>query len=158
MFRLISALLDFLAQADHYSRIDPAHAPSNAERAGHRRIVAVALVFGLAGLLAGLLITGFAAVALYFDGVPPTGGRRGNAVKGVIALLAAGPLLGVVGTVFGAALACAFAPRAFYDGPVGRKWLELVGVEGVGAARFVCVLVVGTIAGIAAWFLSTLLS
>ena len=154
MFRLIAGLLQFFAEARHYSRIDPDHAQSAADLTGHRRIVATAAGFGLAGLLAGLLIDVLAAVSLCFSSDPWSGVKPGDAVKGVFGLLMICPIFGVIGTVFGASLACAFAPRAFYDSPVGRKWLSLVGVEGVGLARVVCLLVAGIIASLAAWVVS----
>jgi hypothetical protein len=62
--------------------------------------------------------------------------------------------LAVAGLLFGVAAACAFAPRKFLAGPVGRKWMKLIGTKSIAAARLVClavVLGVSLIATVAVW-------
>jgi hypothetical protein len=48
---------------------------------------------------------------------------------------------GAAGLFFGVAVACLFAPRDFLEGPVGSRWMRMIGTKSVGAARLVCLVV-----------------
>jgi hypothetical protein len=37
-------------------------------------------------------------------------------------------------------MACLFAPREFLTGPVGQKWMKLIGTKSVLVARIVCLI------------------
>ena len=50
-------------------------------------------------------------------------------------------MFAVEGMVFGVSVACLFAPREFLTGPVGQKWMRLIGTESIVAARIVCLLI-----------------
>ena len=52
--------------------------------------------------------------------------------------LMAPPLFGAAGLLVGSAAACLFAPRAFLTGPLGEKWMRLIGTRSVAVARGVC--------------------
>lgn len=91
----------------------------------HRRIVLLGGALGLVGLGAG--------IALAFFSMGPGGARReGKAIMLAPALFAA------AGVLFGVAAGCLFAPTAFLAGPVGQKWMRLVGTRSVLFARLVC--------------------
>jgi hypothetical protein len=90
----------------------------------HRRIVAVAVLGGVVG--AGL---GTAMLA--------SGGGKAPERDGAMLILAP-RLFAAIGLIFGVAVACLFAPRAFLAGPVGRRWMELIGTQSVFVARLVC--------------------
>ncbi|MFL5341439.1 MAG: hypothetical protein ACJ8F7_14940, partial [Gemmataceae bacterium] len=47
-------------------------------------------------------------------------------------------ILTFAGFCLGVAAACLFAPTDFLAGPVGRKWMEFSGTQGVYRARVVC--------------------
>lgn len=59
-----------------------------------------------------------------------------------VAMLRGAGIGAAAGMLLGVALTCLIAPRDFLLGPMGRKWMELIGVEGVLAARAVCLIVV----------------
>ncbi|MEI8381890.1 MAG: hypothetical protein WCJ09_17305 [Planctomycetota bacterium] len=49
------------------------------------------------------------------------------------------PLLGGAGgALLGSGAACLFAPKEFLTGPIGLKWMRLIGTENIIAARIVC--------------------
>jgi hypothetical protein len=96
----------------------------------HKRIVAVSIVFGILGGLIGL---GFAISGLLW----PHPGHEDDQKM----LLLAPMMAGAAGLLFGAAVACLFAPREFLTGPIGSKWMTLIGTKNVLAARLVCLMV-----------------
>ena len=103
----------------------------------HTRIVRVGLVFCVIGMIAG----GVASVSLANEPDAQTQPTK----------LARLPLLGAAtGFLFGLAIMCVFAPRAFMTGPVGQKWMKLIGTKSVLLARFAC-LVFGVL-GLAVMF------
>src|SRR5262249_53855232 len=55
---------------------------------------------------------------------------------------------GMAGGVFGVGLVCCFVPQEFLTGPVGRKWMKLIGVRSVVAARIACVLLAVAVLGL----------
>ena len=93
----------------------------------HKRIVLVAIVFGVIGVLCGI---GFIASVFLWP-------KPGDDTR--LALLS--PLLfGAAGVLYGVAVACLFAPRPFLEGPMGKKWMTLVGTKSVFGVRIVCML------------------
>lgn len=42
------------------------------------------------------------------------------------------------GLLYGVAMACLFAPRDFLAGPLGEKWMKLIGTKSIFGARIVC--------------------
>jgi len=50
------------------------------------------------------------------------------------------------GYMFGMALTCLFAPRAFLTGPIGQQWMKQIGTKSVTVARIACLMfgLVGT--------------
>ena len=164
MFRLISALFAFFSEVSQHAKLDPDHAGSGDEEtlrhvSGHRRIVAISATFGGIGLALGLALV-VAAFVLPDDppGLHRPNPRGDQELKGAIGLLIVPFILGAVGLVFGGSAACAFAPREFFESPIGRRWLGMIGVEGVGPARVVCLLVAGIIAAAAAGIAYVLLT
>jgi hypothetical protein len=110
----------------------------------HRRIVVVSSLFGSVGVGLGVGID----VLAQQEG---TEGKEGAFVYMAIVFPLA---LAAAGLLFGVAATCAFAPRDFLAGPVGRKWMRLIGTKSIAAARLVClavVLGVSLIATVAAW-------
>jgi hypothetical protein len=93
----------------------------------HRRIVLVSGLFGALGVVFGL--------ALSFVATGDT--KSGKDVKqGLLAPF----LFGAAGMLLGVAIACLFAPREFLAGPVGQKWMKLIGTKSIMLARIVCLL------------------
>lgn len=139
---LLKGLPCFFRDACGYVRADPAAAAAAGDDADrrltyHRRVVVVAAACGACGFAAG---AAFVAVT-YLNGDegwvathwPPYAAEE-NFLWPVLF-----PLLGAAaGLLWGAALASAFAPRAFLLGPVGRKWMRLIGTRSVLGARVVC--------------------
>ena len=93
----------------------------------HRKIVLVGGCFAAVGVVLGLITS----VVVASDE------KSGNDLKGVIL---APVMYGAGGFVFGMALMCLVAPRAFLTGPVGQPWMKLIGTESVAVARIVCLL------------------
>ena len=93
----------------------------------HKRIVFVGGCFATLGVILGLIT----AVVVASDV------KSGKDVKG---MLLAPVMYGAGGFVFGMAIMCLVAPRAFLSGPVGRPWMKLIGTESVLVARIVCLL------------------
>jgi hypothetical protein len=123
----LSPLLDFLKAAAGYIRPETTDleefdaAESQAVRY-HRRVVVSGGVGGIILTIAGT------------TGVVLEGWRKNE-----LALLLMMPFLsGVAGILLGVAGACLFAPREFLTGPVGRKWMALIGTKSVFVARIVC--------------------
>jgi hypothetical protein len=124
---------------------DPDHA---ALRFYCRGIVALAVLFAVLG---GLVVPVAVPWLVYHAGNFP------NHVAPVGATLIG--LIFSIMTVFlylfaGVATACLLAPAAFFDSPVGQKWLELIGTKNRTAARLVCLVLalvgVGVMVGVAA--------
>ena len=125
-------MLRFLGGASKYASPDEdaiAQAESEAPRqvSFHKRIVAISVSFGLVGGACGVGLLIFAA------------GQK-TAAKDAGTLLLAPLIFAVAGLVFGVAMACLFAPRSFLTGPVGQKWMQLIGTQSIVVARVVCFL------------------
>ncbi len=124
--------IDFFREATRYLSPDEngvSQAGENARKhvSVHRIIVAVSAFFGLVGAGLGIGVLVLAAG----DKV---------AAKDLGKLLLAPPMFAIMGIVFGLVVTCLFAPRDFLSGPVGQKWMKLVGTESVVVARIVCFL------------------
>jgi hypothetical protein len=120
-------LLRFYGEASSYVTPDATAITEAGDDAGrhiryHRRIVLLSGVCGGVGAAAG--------VAFMI-----AGGRPGDDTHG---LYLAPLMFGAAGLLFGAAVACLVAPRAFLTGPVGRKWMALIGTTSVPVARAAC--------------------
>jgi hypothetical protein len=127
----LSQLLDFLKAATGYVKPEAA----DLEEAGgvespaaryHTRVVIAA---GVSGVIVAIAGTGAAMM------------EKGS--KNDVKMLLLGPLVfGVAGILLGTAGACLMAPREFLTGPVGRKWMALIGTRSVLVARIVCAVTV----------------
>jgi hypothetical protein len=98
----------------------------------HKRVFLVGCVFGVLGLIFGLMLPTrlIAQAELYMS-------------------LRAIPLTlscGAYGFLFGMAVMCLFAPKEFLAGPVGRKWLNVVGTQKIRTTRIVCLISILAIA------------
>lgn len=100
---------------------DPAHATY------HRRIVGVGGCFAAVGAILGLVISIVMACEA----------KSGKDIKRVILMPV---MMGLGGFMFGMAIMCLVAPRAFLTGPVGRPWMALIGTKSVTVARVACFL------------------
>lgn len=135
----LSPLLDFLKAATGFIRPDEAILNNASEcqvlaARYHRRIVVIA---GFCGLIAGI------------------GGIIGAVMaspneKDVKLMLMAPLMCGIIGILEGVAIACLFAPQEFLDGPVGQKWMTLIGTKSVLGARITCVVLSLAIPGVPA--------
>jgi uncharacterized membrane protein YedE/YeeE len=68
------------------------------------------------------------------------------------------PVLFTIGGILaGAALTLLFAPSDFLEGPVGRRWLKLVGTSNLLVARLICLLFAALLLGIGAYLLIPIL-
>lgn len=117
--------------ADTAGSVPPPGDPSDAEAVRHsryhRRIVSVGGCFAALGVVLGL----FASVV---------GAGDVQSLKEVKGVILAPVMLGAGGFVFGMALMCLVAPRAFLTGPAGRPWMKMIGTESVAVARTACLL------------------
>ena len=125
-------LFDFYAKAGDYATPDPsalARAGESGRRHSgyHKRIVLVSCIFGVLGAVPGIIFLVVAA------GVAKAG-------NDLIGLLFAPFMFGAAGLLFGVAVACLFAPRDFLTGPLGEKWMKLIGTKSVLVARIVCLI------------------
>jgi hypothetical protein len=94
----------------------------------HRSIVRVSGVFGAIGFALGVV-----GLILFLTSANP-----GQMQIGMVLM----PLVfAIPGLLFGVALSCLFAPRGFLLGPIGNRWMELIGTRNVTVARLVCCLV-----------------
>ncbi len=93
----------------------------------HRRIVRVGGAFAVIGVSVGV----FSSAVLVI---------RGGFGIGIGAILVTPPAYGAGGFLYGMAVACLFAPRAYLAGPAGQRWMRLIGTESVAVARVVCFL------------------
>lgn len=118
---------DFLKESVEYIQPDPAaldDAGESSQMAAryHKRIVIVAIASGVATAVAG-------TIACALDT---------NSAKEARMLFFAPFIFGTMGIIFGVAAACLFSPRAFLEGPVGSKWMGLIGTRNILVARIVC--------------------
>ena len=107
----------------------------------HKRIVVVSIIFGVVGVVAGICF-------LVSEWWSQHDGSKGG-------LWLAPIMFGAAGVLFGAAFACLFAPKEFMVGPMGQKWMTLIGTKNILAARIVCLvvaLVPVAFAGVVMWF------
>jgi hypothetical protein len=94
----------------------------------HRVIIATCVFFGLIGFVIGVA---------FIIALPNHKHEAKDFGKYLLA-----PLIFLVeGLIFGVSLACSFAPTSFLKGPVGRKWMQLIGAESVLVARIVCLII-----------------
>jgi hypothetical protein len=123
-------LVGFFAAAADLATVDEATLQQAGEAAlrhsgYHKVIVTVAVVFGLIGVVLGVSLGIFSADAA----------KTGRDVRGIVM---APFVFAAAGILFGFAIACLFAPRAFLTGPFGKKWMALIGTTNVTVARIVC--------------------
>jgi hypothetical protein len=97
----------------------------------HRVIVVCGILGAVLGLIGGII----GAVASSKS--PPAGGTPDDAF--VITLLPV--FMAAAGLLAGAAWAAVFSPQAFLTGPLGSKWLKLVGTRNVAVARTISLVV-----------------
>jgi hypothetical protein len=123
----LSQILDFLKAATGYIKPDAADLDevggieSQASRY-HTRVIIAAAVCGVIVSIAGTV------GALMEKG----------SEKDLKILLTAPLLFGVAGILLGVAGTCLVAPNEFLAGPIGRKWMALIGTKNVFIARIVC--------------------
>jgi hypothetical protein len=127
------SLFDFFRKAPEFIEPDARALEQSGDNrprhaAYHKRIVKLAIIFGIVGAVG----TG---IAVLFVAAGP---RAGRDLKMIIL---APVLFGIGGAFFGTAIACLIAPRDFLEGPVGQKWMKLIGTRNVLVARIVCILV-----------------
>ena len=101
-------------------------------RGYYRRIVVLGITFPV---IYGLLVPIAVPWAAFFVWERENPG-------GAFVATAVGLLFSLAAALFyifaGVSLGCLFAPEAFFDSPVGLKWLELIGTKNHTAARVVC--------------------
>jgi uncharacterized protein YacL len=134
----------FLDAAVGYIHPDPEaveQTTNTSELLYHRKIVLAAAILGALAAVAGTI---FAVVEI-------TGGKE----NGIKALILFPIVFGVIGVIIGSAVACLVAPQAFLTGPVGQKWMKLIGTNSVTTARVVCaaliIAIVGLLPGLAVY-------
>jgi hypothetical protein len=137
----LSQLSKFLTEATGFIRpdavaVDEAGDSAHGATRYHRRIVVIA---GCCGAIAAI---GGAVAALL---QPP------DAKDFLKVLLMMPPMFAVIGILEGVAVACLFAPREFLSGPVGQKWMSLIGTKSVIGARITCALLVLAVPGVPAF-------
>ena len=110
----------------------------------HKLVVRIGLVFGGLAALATIAQVILAIVGLFSK-------PGGPGVILVIALEYGAYVLALVPVAYlvGIGVALVFAPNRFLRGPIGRKWLGIVGVKGPLAGRIVCLLLLAILVGIA---------
>jgi len=132
VLRHLFQLLGFFEEARKYASPDEdavARAGPETPRhvSFHRRIVAVAILLGLVGAAFGVWLIVVAA-------------GENTAAKDATKILLAPLVFAAAGLVFGVSVTCLFAPRSFLTGPVGQKWMQLIGTQSTAVARVVCLL------------------
>src|SRR5215471_3210705 len=131
-------MFDFLKAATGYIRPDEADTEEAGGQEGtaaryHGRVVRVACACGVVFAVA-------APIGLLME----SRGLR----PGELTMVLTSPLMGGIGgLIFGVAAACLLAPHEFLTGPVGRKWMTLIGTKSVVVARLVCAIIVLMVAG-----------
>ena len=132
----LSQILDFLKAATGYIKpdaadLDEAGGAESPEARYHTRVIVAAAVCGVIMSIAGTV------------GAVLAKGRKED-----LKMLLVAPLLsGVAGILAGVAGACLVAPHEFLTGPVGRKWMALIGTKNVLIARIVCGILVTIVLG-----------
>jgi hypothetical protein len=107
--------------------VDPADAEARSHSRYHQRVVFVGVCCAAIGAAFGLIITA----------VVTANGMSGGNIRKIVLM----PVMyGAGGFVFGMALMCVVAPRAFLAGPIGAPWMKLIGTKSVPAARIICLL------------------
>ncbi|MBM3996400.1 MAG: hypothetical protein FJ303_19940 [Planctomycetes bacterium] len=101
----------------------------------HRHFVTMARIFGTLALVLALV---WVVLALTLE---PEGGRPPPPGAMIFALLLAPPLAFLLGSLYGAVLTILIAPSDFLLGPLGRKWMGLVGTSNIYLAKVVCFIV-----------------
>lgn len=123
----LTPIFDFLKEAVGFIKpdsvaLDDAGEDGHVAIRYHKRIVIIA---GICGVITAIGGTVECAIET----------KTGREMK----LLLFSPFIfGTIGTLFGVAAACLFAPRAFLEGPVGSKWMGLIGTRSIVVARVVC--------------------
>jgi len=135
-FRFIEEAVKYRNPDQH--AVDSLGESGELHRASYRRIVLISAGFGLAGVLFGV---GVWIHAMFF--AAPVANRSSDQKV----LLFAPVLAAVWGLLLGAAIGCATAPTEFLKGPMGQKWMSLVGTKSVPAARVVCWIVAAVAGG-----------
>ena len=134
----IRQLFVFLDHAVGYIQPDPEAVEQTtniSELLYHRKVVLAAAILGALAAVAGAII---AALEI--------GGGKDKGIKPLILF----PIVfGIVGIIVGSAVACLVAPQAFLTGPVGQKWMKLIGTNSVMTARVICAAVIIAIVGFA---------
>jgi len=133
-------LFQFFKDADQYILPDQAAAEKAGESgpkhtAYHRRIVAISALCGIVSAVAGIIVVG-AGRDSHSEHVRPS------------YFILTPLLLGAAGLLFGVAIACVLAPREFLAGPMGQKWMKLIGTKSVPVARLVCLAVAVVLAAV----------
>jgi hypothetical protein len=134
----IFRLFRFFTEARQYAQLDPeqlrqAGASAPRHQSYHRRVVWTSAI-------AGLVVATIGTLGLLND--KPANDRDARLVY------YAPFLFGAAGMLLGVALACMLAPTEFLTGPMGSRWMALIGTKSTGAARFVCLLIVLIIGGV----------
>ncbi len=124
-------ILFFFLEATRYQHLDADALELAGERgevdAGyHRTIVRWAQRCGLGGFLLGLPVAALAVADPHN--------------RGLLGVVLTPFLFAIAGILLGVALACLLAPREFLIGPIGQKWMDLIGTRHVGVARAVCLI------------------
>jgi hypothetical protein len=139
----ITNLLRFFSGSARHARVDErelreAGADAGRHHAYHRRIVWISV-------LSGLFVGAVGCTNLWNEIFRAGESQTLHDWK----LIYLSPLLfGAAGLLLGAAAGCAFAPRAFLNGPIGRRWIRLAGVRSTAGARVVFATVALVIAGV----------
>ena len=135
----IFQFLAFFESASQYVHVDPHVIDESISEAKqqigyHRIIVRVAMLLGATGFVLGL-------VCLYFFGSEQLASEGPR-------LLAMPLVFAAIGVVVGVVLTCTFAPRRFFESPVGERWMALIGTRNVAVGRIVCLLLLLVVVGI----------
>jgi hypothetical protein len=131
----------FFREAGAYAKpekaaLQAAGAQASRHAAYHRKIVSVSCAFGVTGFVLG--VVGCVAGLTIWKMRPREEAGFLLTSKWAVGMLSLPVGLAMLGVLLGAAAACLFAPRSFLLGPVGQKWMGLVGTRSVAAARLVC--------------------
>jgi hypothetical protein len=140
-------LLQFFEAASDHAKLDPetlqeAGEDAPVHAAFHRTIVICGIIGAIVGLILGLI----GAVAMYKHPSHPGPVRTDDFYMIILSpfLMIAGGILG------GACWACTFAPTAFLEGPIGSRWMKLIGTTSPTIGRCVSVMVALIVTG---WFI-----
>jgi hypothetical protein len=110
---------------------DPTDAEALRHAKWHRRLVLVSCSCAAVGLAAGLLVASF-----IISHAPQV-----TLIPAIELFVLLPGLLGVGSFAYGTALVCLLAPGAFLTGPLGPRWMRLIGTKSVRLARIICCLV-----------------